>query len=204
MIRVGIVGGTGYTGVELMRLLARHPSARLQIITSRSQAGAEASEFLAARLPAEVMDAVLSAERESEHALQRLVRVQRMTVGLTTSASPDDLDQLVQAAFQQNLSLRAAGLRVLQARNDREISGLNLLPQSQTFFGQYVRNQISRSAANVFPGVKHEFDDWKTGFDLSWEIDLWGRIRRAVEAADANIDVQIESYDDILVTLIGV
>ena len=39
MIRVGIVGGTGYTGVELMRLLARHPSARLQIITSRSQAG---------------------------------------------------------------------------------------------------------------------------------------------------------------------
>ena len=39
MIRVGIVGGTGYTGVELMRLLARHPSAQLQIITSRSQAG---------------------------------------------------------------------------------------------------------------------------------------------------------------------
>jgi N-acetyl-gamma-glutamyl-phosphate reductase len=39
MIRVGIVGGTGYTGVELMRLLARHPGAELKIITSRSQAG---------------------------------------------------------------------------------------------------------------------------------------------------------------------
>ena len=39
MIRVGIVGGTGYTGVELMRLLARHPSVELGIITSRSQAG---------------------------------------------------------------------------------------------------------------------------------------------------------------------
>lgn len=39
MIRVGIVGGTGYTGVELMRLLARHPAAELKVITSRSQAG---------------------------------------------------------------------------------------------------------------------------------------------------------------------
>jgi N-acetyl-gamma-glutamyl-phosphate reductase len=39
MIKVGIIGGTGYTGVELMRLLARHPAAELKIITSRSQAG---------------------------------------------------------------------------------------------------------------------------------------------------------------------
>ena len=39
MIRVGIVGGTGYTGVELMRLLASHPQVRLEVITSRSQAG---------------------------------------------------------------------------------------------------------------------------------------------------------------------
>jgi N-acetyl-gamma-glutamyl-phosphate reductase len=39
MIRVGIIGGTGYTGVELMRLLARHPSVKLEIITSRSEAG---------------------------------------------------------------------------------------------------------------------------------------------------------------------
>ena len=39
MIRVGIVGGTGYTGVELMRLLVRHPQVQLEVITSRSQAG---------------------------------------------------------------------------------------------------------------------------------------------------------------------
>jgi len=39
MIKVGIVGGTGYTGVELMRLLARHPAAELKVITSRSQVG---------------------------------------------------------------------------------------------------------------------------------------------------------------------
>lgn len=39
MCRVGIVGGTGYTGAELLRLLARHPHASLQVITSRSEAG---------------------------------------------------------------------------------------------------------------------------------------------------------------------
>lgn len=46
MIKVGIVGGTGYTGVELMRLLAVHPQVRLQAITSRSNAGtAVADEY---------------------------------------------------------------------------------------------------------------------------------------------------------------
>lgn len=39
MIKVGIVGGTGYTGVELLRLLARHPDVQLQAITSRGNAG---------------------------------------------------------------------------------------------------------------------------------------------------------------------
>ncbi len=39
MIKVGVVGGTGYTGVELLRLLATHPQAQLAVITSRSEAG---------------------------------------------------------------------------------------------------------------------------------------------------------------------
>lgn len=45
MIKLGIVGGTGYTGVELMRLLARHPSARVEVITSRSEAGKPVAEL---------------------------------------------------------------------------------------------------------------------------------------------------------------
>ena len=39
MIKIGIVGGTGYTGVELLRLLAQHPEAHVEVITSRSEAG---------------------------------------------------------------------------------------------------------------------------------------------------------------------
>ena len=45
MIKVGIVGGTGYTGVELLRLLATHPQAALQVITSRADAGTPVSQM---------------------------------------------------------------------------------------------------------------------------------------------------------------
>ncbi len=45
MIDIGIVGGTGYTGVELLRLLAQHPKARLRVITSRSEAGMPVAEM---------------------------------------------------------------------------------------------------------------------------------------------------------------
>ena len=39
MVKVGIVGGTGYTGVELLRLLAGHPHAEASVITSRGEKG---------------------------------------------------------------------------------------------------------------------------------------------------------------------
>ena len=45
MIKVGIVGGTGYTGVELLRLLAAHPQVSLEVITSRADAGTQVSQM---------------------------------------------------------------------------------------------------------------------------------------------------------------
>ena len=45
MIKVGIVGGTGYTGVELLRLLAQHPKVELAAITSRAEAGSAVSDM---------------------------------------------------------------------------------------------------------------------------------------------------------------
>ena len=45
MVKVGIVGGTGYTGVELLRLLAQHPQAEVAVITSRSEAGVKVADM---------------------------------------------------------------------------------------------------------------------------------------------------------------
>jgi N-acetyl-gamma-glutamyl-phosphate reductase len=47
MIRIGIVGGTGYTGVELLRLLAQHPDAEVRAITSRKDAGTKVADMFA-------------------------------------------------------------------------------------------------------------------------------------------------------------
>src|SRR5262245_4908267 len=45
MVKIGIVGGTGYTGVELLRILARHPQAQITAITSRKEAGIAVAEL---------------------------------------------------------------------------------------------------------------------------------------------------------------
>ena len=45
MVKVGIVGGTGYTGAELLRLLAGHPNAKVTVITSRTEAGVPVADL---------------------------------------------------------------------------------------------------------------------------------------------------------------
>lgn len=112
------------------------------------------------------------------------------------------LDNLVHTAYQQNLPLKIAGLRILEARAQRGIAAGSLLPQKQEATAAYSRNKFSDSMYpfGLFPGNR-EYDDWVAGFDMAWELDIWGKIRRGIEAADANLDAQIENYDDVLVMI---
>ncbi len=113
------------------------------------------------------------------------------------------LNRLVAQASEQNLTLKAAGFRILEARAERGVAAGNLLPQQQEASAQYSRNAMSKNAFpfNFFPLPKYYFDNWSVGTDLAWELDFWGRFRRAVEAADANLDAQVEGYDNVLVLL---
>lgn len=111
------------------------------------------------------------------------------------------LNDLVETAYRQNLDLRTAGTRILEARAVRNIAAGNLFPQQQQATGDFTHVQASRNTANKFPNLV--FDNWSTGFNLSWEIDFWGRFRRAVESADANLDSTVETYDDVLVLLVS-
>ena len=117
------------------------------------------------------------------------------------------LDDLVKTAYQKNLSLREAGLRVLETRAQRAIAAGNLLPQSQSIDGSYTREQISTVQQPYLlpiPGLfSRSFDAWSLGGNLSWELDIWGRFRRAVETADANLEASVHDYDGILVSLIA-
>jgi len=112
------------------------------------------------------------------------------------------LDSLVDAAYRQNLTLRVAGLRILEARAQRAIAAGELFPQAQEAFGDYRRFGFSRNGPN---GTASElyFSQWTTGASLAWELDFWGRFRRAIEAADANLDASVENYDHVLVLLLA-
>ena len=112
------------------------------------------------------------------------------------------LDSLVWSAYQQNLTLRVAGLRIQEARAQRAIVVGDLFPQTQQATGAYTRNALSQNGpSGVSPGL--HYSEWTLGGNLAWELDFWGRFRRAIEAADANLDVSVENYDDVLVILIS-
>ncbi|WP_424360758.1 efflux transporter outer membrane subunit [Methylocystis parvus] len=111
------------------------------------------------------------------------------------------LDRLVHLAAEQNLPVQIAGLRILEARAQLGIAIGQLFPQDQAGSGAATWNKISEQAANKANLPKHAFADYSIGFDATWEIDFWGRFRRNVEAADANMTRTIADYDNALVSL---
>jgi len=112
------------------------------------------------------------------------------------------LDSLVETAYRQNPTLRTAGARVLEALARRGIAIGTLFPQQQGGFGAYQRQELSENRANQGAGTT-EFDDWQVGFDAVWELDVWGRLRRSIESADASVLASVAAYDDVLVSLIA-
>ncbi len=110
------------------------------------------------------------------------------------------LNGLIETAYRQNLDLRIAGTRILEARAERNIAAGNLFPQSQNAVGGYAHGQVSRNLALPLPSTVNA---WATGFNASWELDFWGRFRRLVEAGDATLDASVEGYHDALVLLLS-
>jgi NodT family efflux transporter outer membrane factor (OMF) lipoprotein len=120
-----------------------------------------------------------------------------------TAFGDPTLDQLIAEASQQNLTLKMACFRILEARAQRGIAEGNLLPQQQQATAGYSRIALSQNAYpfNIIPLPRYYFDNWSAGLNASWELDFWGSFRRAVEAADAHLDAQVAAYDNVLVLL---
>ena len=111
------------------------------------------------------------------------------------------LDSLVDLAYQQNLPLQIAGLRILEARAQLGIAVGNQYPQLQQAGGSATKNRLSKNSPNYNPVADRNFMDYQAGFDAAWEIDFWGRFRRGIEAADANLTASVADYQNALVTL---
>lgn len=111
------------------------------------------------------------------------------------------LTRLVESAYQQNLELRAAGLRVLEARAARGLAVGQFFPQFQEANGTIRNNQLS---ANDGPTAgDRSFASASLGLEAAWELDFWGKFRRGIEAADAEVLLTVAQYDDVLTTLVA-
>jgi len=124
-----------------------------------------------------------------------------------TSFNDALLNSLVERAVKSNLDLRIAEARIREARASRAVTASGLWPTLDVS-ASYSRNRTSENAlalGSLAPqgGGNLEQDLFKTGFDASWEIDVFGGVRRNVEAADATIAASVESRRDVLVTLLG-
>ena len=114
------------------------------------------------------------------------------------------LNRLVERAYRENLSLRQAGVRVLQARAQLGIAIGDMFPQTQQAIGavEYFRTS-ERAETGAFSGGGGPLKFWQSqiGVQASWELDFWGRIRRGIQSAEASLLSTLADYDSTLVTL---
>jgi NodT family efflux transporter outer membrane factor (OMF) lipoprotein len=113
------------------------------------------------------------------------------------------LDQLIESAFRNNLSLQVAGVHILEARAQLNRSIGNLFPQQQNLSGQLNYTRLNDGVATMIPGINQDYLSDQVLFAASWEIDFWGKYRRAIESDRASYLGAIADYDDALVTLIA-
>jgi NodT family efflux transporter outer membrane factor (OMF) lipoprotein len=104
------------------------------------------------------------------------------------------LTRLIREASAENLTRQQAASRVRQARYSRTISSSALWPQVNTS-GSYTRS----GRDSGFSGGSNDL--YRAGLDASWEIDVFGHVRRDVEAADAEVEANVFDERDVLVSL---
>lgn len=109
------------------------------------------------------------------------------------------LERLVTSAREQNLTLRQAGLRVLQAQALRGLAASQLYPQAQTAAGEVATRRESRNTP--LGAGDRSYEAASVGVQAVWELDLWGRFRRGIESADAALEAALAEHDAFAVAL---
>jgi NodT family efflux transporter outer membrane factor (OMF) lipoprotein len=117
-----------------------------------------------------------------------------------TSFGDELLVSIVRRTVESNLTLQQAEARVREARAERRIAAADLWPQIGSS-GSYAREHSSKNGPSS--GGGKTFDLFQTGFDANWEVDVFGGIRRSIEAAEATVEAAQNDRDDVVVSLLG-
>jgi len=125
------------------------------------------------------------------------------------SFEDSQLNELINQVISGNYDIKVAIARVREARARRGIANANLFPSIDTV-GSYLR---TLNTENTDTGVKNNsffnsrktipIEIFSTGFDAAWELDIFGGVRRSVEAANAEVDAIHAELHDVMVTLLS-
>ncbi|MGE8065429.1 efflux transporter outer membrane subunit [Pseudomonas sp. NPDC089569] len=114
------------------------------------------------------------------------------------------LSALSQRALTDNLDLKLAGSRLQQSRAVRQVVTADRYPTTAAT-GGYARKRNSGEGLLDPSGNNGQstFNLWDAGFSAAWELDLWGRVRRETEAADATLEVAENDRRGVLISVLA-
>jgi NodT family efflux transporter outer membrane factor (OMF) lipoprotein len=108
-----------------------------------------------------------------------------------------DLSNLIERAIAGNLDLKRALARVREARARRGVAQAGLFPTIN------ITGSVARSRSSEQTGTGETRELYKAGFDASWEIDVFGRVHRSIEASQGDLEASEADYHDVLVSLVA-
>ena len=108
------------------------------------------------------------------------------------------LDTLVLMSRESSPDLEIAAMRVQEQRALRDVVGGDRVP-SVAGVGSAARSRISDEF--IAPGQPSPEWSYRTGAEASWELDVWGRVRQNIQAADASVEATEEDYRDVMLIL---
>lgn len=148
-------------------------------------------------------DSQLPATWEPE-ALRGQVTAQEITTQWWDRFNDPLLSQLVSKAGESNLDLKMAVERLDQSRAAFQDIAADKLPTIDAAADySRARNSQKGLADNSGLNGKKNFNLWNAGIGTTWELDVWGRVRRAVEAADAQVTVAEADRRSVYITLMA-
>jgi multidrug efflux system outer membrane protein len=112
------------------------------------------------------------------------------------------LDRMIEEALVHNADLALAIARVDEARAQLGITRADQVP-GVTLNADGSRNRISERSPLFFPGIESRYTDLKASFNASWELDFWGKYRRATEAARADLLATESNREAVRLSLIS-
>lgn len=112
----------------------------------------------------------------------------------------EQLTSLIDRAIANNLDLRLAEARLRESRALRGVSESGLYPSLDATGSAERRRNSDNTGQPGFAGTRNTF---RTGLEASWELDLWGGVRRDIEAARADVDASAEDKQAILVSIVA-